>query len=163
MVLGGVVYLHDISHDRFSGTARRNLEIFRHLCGDAALNKVVLGTTKWKRVPPNDGTRREEDLKAIYWKDMIDKGTAVCQFRGSNKSAWELIDNVIRRMEEHTVLEIQKELSEPLKLGVIREDLEKIGYCQPSSTPLPPPPPKGFFSSLFSLVRFRRVGFLSSC
>lgn len=26
VVLAGVIYLHDISHDRFSGTARRNLE-----------------------------------------------------------------------------------------------------------------------------------------
>jgi len=73
MVLGGVIYLHDISQDRFCGTARRNLEMFNRLCGDAALEKVLLGTTKWSRLSLNDGSRQEADLKDVEWKEMVTK------------------------------------------------------------------------------------------
>lgn len=44
MMFGGAIYLHDISSKRFSGTAKRNLDIFSHLCGEAAVDTVVLVT-----------------------------------------------------------------------------------------------------------------------
>ena len=108
---------------------------------------VVLTTTKWGKVHESRAELREDEVKTDQWKDMLSVGAPTRRFMDTTDSAWSVIDALP---------------SEPLKLGVIREDLEEIYYCQPSSTPLPPPPKKGFFSSLFSLVRFCRVGFLSS-
>ncbi|KAF8064986.1 P-loop containing nucleoside triphosphate hydrolase protein [Lyophyllum atratum] len=115
-VLGGVIYLHDISHDRFSGTARRNLDIFNHLCGDAALCKVVLGTTKWGRVPAEGGNMREAELRNVYWKSMIDKGSQVRRFQGSKESALEFINVVLHNKVKYRILEMQKELAVDRKI-----------------------------------------------
>ncbi|KAF4614557.1 hypothetical protein D9613_003469 [Agrocybe pediades] len=107
-ILGGVIYLHDISSDRFSGTARRNLETFKLMCGDAAMSKVVLGTTKWSRT--TNGPNREQELKERHWKTMIEKGSQTCQFLDDYPSAWEFVDVILRRLALANVLEIQREL-----------------------------------------------------
>ncbi|THU87681.1 hypothetical protein K435DRAFT_867068 [Dendrothele bispora CBS 962.96] len=82
MVLAGVIYLHDISQDRFTGTARRNLSMFNHLCGEASLDKVVLVSTKWERFRDAQiPTAREGELKDKHWKFMVGKGSQVERFR----------------------------------------------------------------------------------
>ncbi|KDR82113.1 hypothetical protein GALMADRAFT_135478 [Galerina marginata CBS 339.88] len=91
MILGGVLYLHDISNDRFSGTARRNLEMFQHLCGNDALSKVVLGTTKWGRIPQEFSISQEKELKEVHWKTLLKKGSTVCRFTDSHDSALSLV------------------------------------------------------------------------
>ncbi|KAF8056269.1 P-loop containing nucleoside triphosphate hydrolase protein, partial [Lyophyllum atratum] len=95
-ILGGVIYLHDITHDRFSGTANRNLEMFNHLYGDAALSKVVLGTTKWSKISPTGGEAREEELKTLHWKPVLDKGSKIRRFQDTKESAMEFISIVLR-------------------------------------------------------------------
>jgi len=105
MVLGGIIYLHDISILRFSGTARRNLEMFNRLCGDAALDKVVLCTNQWGRVTPADGEKREAEMMNLHWKVMIDKGSTVKRFMGNEKSAlqksaWEIVSVFLQRASQ---------------------------------------------------------------
>jgi len=78
------------------------------MCGDSALCKVVLGTTKWSRVV--NGTDRELEMKELHWKSMIAKGSQTCQFHGDYSSAWGFIDIILRRFALDSVLEIQKEL-----------------------------------------------------
>ncbi|GLB39695.1 putative 50S ribosome-binding GTPase [Lyophyllum shimeji] len=113
-VLAGVIYLHDISHDRFSGTARRNLEMFKHLCGNPALSKVVLGTTKWERLVGVEGEEREHELIKDHWRSVIDAGAQVRRFLNTPKSAREFVEDVLARHAKNTlegaVLEIQEEL-----------------------------------------------------
>jgi len=116
MVLGGVIYLHDISQDRFSGTARRNLEMFNRLCGDAALDKVVLGTTKWSRLSPNDGSRREAELKNVHWKEMVTKGSEVRRFEGNQESAWRIVSVFLQRASQR-----RKNLGEMISLQIQTE------------------------------------------
>ena len=118
MVLGGVIYLHDISQGRFSGTARRNLEMFNRLCGDAALDKVVLGTTKWSRLSQDDGLRREDELKEVHWKEMVNKGSQVRRFEGTQESAWKVVSVFLERasrrrknLGEEISLQIQDEIA----------------------------------------------------
>lgn len=47
----GIIYLHRISDVRMQGSAKKNLLMFKKLCGDDALRKVVLTTTIWYKVP----------------------------------------------------------------------------------------------------------------
>ena len=104
-MLGGVIYLHDISQDRFSGTARQHLETFNRYRRDAALNKVVLATTKWSRLSESDGSRREAELKEVPWKSMRDKGAEVLRFLGDQKSAWDIVSVFLDRASESERLE----------------------------------------------------------
>jgi hypothetical protein len=99
MHIGGVLYLHDVSLKRFTGTARRNLQMFRRLCGEDALKKVVFVTTSWQMDAPEDCERREEQLKSSHWKPMIDKGAYVRRFLGTRDSAWEILKIFLQRAD----------------------------------------------------------------
>ena len=114
--LGGVIYLHDITAPRFEGPARRNLEIFRNLCGKDALDHVVLGTTKWGLGVPGSGENHRE-LVTNYWKPLIEKGAQVRRFDGSRESAQSLIDAIISTPFEQplnqTVLQIESAMPGP--------------------------------------------------
>ncbi|KAF6744615.1 hypothetical protein DFP72DRAFT_68248 [Ephemerocybe angulata] len=118
-VLGGVLYLHDISRDQISGTARRTFELFNHLCGDACLNKAVLVTTKWGRANGRDFVAREAELKGKYWLTMIEKGASTMRLDDEDEgaSALRIVDEMLRRLERpdgqaflREVLQIQDEM-----------------------------------------------------
>ena len=94
--LGGLIYLHDISLPRIKGTALRNLEVFKKLCGDRALRSVVLGTTKWTELASRSvGEDRLKELCDKYWLEMIERGSFVHGFDDTQQSAWEMVDSVL--------------------------------------------------------------------
>ncbi|KAJ2932721.1 hypothetical protein H1R20_g4375, partial [Candolleomyces eurysporus] len=124
-VLGGVIYLHNISQNRFTGTARRNLEIFNHLCGESALDKVVLVTSHWGTAPDQIFDKREEELKKRYWNTMMDGGTRVERLVAGEEqaSAWNIFHSILERVETRAIqqirpegLQIQRELVNERKL-----------------------------------------------
>ncbi|KAF8954017.1 P-loop containing nucleoside triphosphate hydrolase protein, partial [Flammula alnicola] len=116
MKLGGVIYLHDISQTRMTGTTGRNLDMLQNLVGKDALRSIVLGTTKWSLVQPETASKREEELKSAYWKEMIKAGSPVFQVdtSESSKRAWDLIAYILREIEKQRdidrFLRIQDEL-----------------------------------------------------
>lgn len=75
------------------GNPRKNLEMFQYLCGDAALGNVILTTTHWDRIPENIASKREAELKSLFWKPFIDKGSHVARFDPSTFDiAWSIIN-----------------------------------------------------------------------
>jgi len=48
--LSGILYLHRISDRRMTGSAKKNLLMFKKLCGNNALVNVTLATTMWGTV-----------------------------------------------------------------------------------------------------------------
>ncbi|KDR74818.1 hypothetical protein GALMADRAFT_249713 [Galerina marginata CBS 339.88] len=126
-LLGGVIYVHDLSNDRFTGTAKRNLRMFREMCGDKALGKVVITTTKWKKLLIMSDARdetlaeeRQKELKSTHWKEILDNGASVLSFRDNNDSAWAIVSNILSRLKQtellHIYLQIQKELGDEGKM-----------------------------------------------
>ena len=99
MVVGGVLYLQDISNKRFTGTARMNLMIFRHLCGDAALNRVILGTTNWGVNTSDRDQQHEEEMRVEHWSALLQQGAEVRRFLGSSASAWDILNVFLQRAE----------------------------------------------------------------
>ncbi|THU87666.1 hypothetical protein K435DRAFT_336773 [Dendrothele bispora CBS 962.96] len=109
MVLAGIIYLHDISQDRFTGTARRNLNLFNQLYGEASLEKVVLVSTKWEGFHDIQApAARERELKDKHWNFMIEKRSQVARFRlhslegetlekKGNENAWDIVSLVRQR------------------------------------------------------------------
>jgi hypothetical protein len=93
--IGGVIYLYNLTHDRFSGVARRSLEKICRLCEGGSLGKLVLSTTNGERLAPEERGRRERKLATDHWKPIIDKGAVVHHFRREASSAWELIKEFI--------------------------------------------------------------------
>ncbi|KAF9536664.1 hypothetical protein CPC08DRAFT_24567 [Agrocybe pediades] len=115
-VPGSVIYLHDISNDRFSGTARRNLEMFHHMCGISALSKVIIGTTKWGRTPFEIGTQHDKELKEVHWRSMLDSGTKTMRFEDSYDSALSFIKQIVRDDMLGICLMIQREMVDDKKI-----------------------------------------------
>lgn len=109
--LTGIVYLHRILDVRLGGAAMRNLRMFKALCGDGSLGSVVLATTRWVNVTPDEGLEREQQLctNPKMWKRMIDHGSKVMRQDRDEVSAFAILQYLIRRRRP-VVLEIQKEL-----------------------------------------------------
>ncbi|KAK0742638.1 P-loop containing nucleoside triphosphate hydrolase protein [Schizothecium vesticola] len=61
--LAGIVYLHRIQDNRVSGSAAKNIDLFRELCGTESLGSVVLATTMWDALPLEKAAAREAELK----------------------------------------------------------------------------------------------------
>ncbi|KAF5322729.1 hypothetical protein D9619_000413 [Psilocybe cf. subviscida] len=112
--LAGVIYLQDICQRRVTGATKRNFEVFDKLCGKDACKSVVLGTTQWMRVPPNDyemAGKREQELKENFWKEMIRKGSTMQRVddKATGASPWDLLEAVLLKGES-PLLQIQSEL-----------------------------------------------------
>ncbi len=110
--LKGIIYLHQIHENKMKGSARQYLEVFQSLCGDQALGKVMLVTTRWDRVGPHelgDALRREQELIDKWWSPMQKMGSHVTQFHGSRGEAEAMILELVRDRSS-VVLDIQREL-----------------------------------------------------
>ena len=108
MKLAGIIYLHDVSQTRMLGTFRKNLTMFNKLCGEDALKKVVLATTKWCDVTPNVGPSREQQLSSNYWHDMLRQGSQMERFENTYESAWAIVNLILD--EDSVIALIQEEL-----------------------------------------------------
>jgi len=107
--LAGIIYLHRITDNCMTGSPQRNFRMFKELCGNQALKKVVLVTTMWDKVQRDIGVQREKELFENYWKMMINYSASTARFSNSADSAWKIID-IILKQHETEVLLLQEEL-----------------------------------------------------
>ncbi|KAF5320959.1 hypothetical protein D9619_000394 [Psilocybe cf. subviscida] len=113
--LAGVIYLQDICQRRVTGATKRNFEVFDKLCGKDACKSIVLGTTQWTRVPPNEremARAREQELRDNFWRDMVSKGSKMQRVddKARKVSPWDLVETILLK-NRSAVLQIQEELT----------------------------------------------------
>lgn len=108
MKLAGIIYLHEISQNNIL-PARRNFDTFNKLCGPSSIKNVVLATTKWSDIPEKVGEKREKLLKDDHWKDMLENGSVMLRYEGTQDSARSIIDQVLMHKPLDAV-QIQREL-----------------------------------------------------
>lgn len=111
--LAGLVYLHRISDPRMSGSAIKNLRLFKALCGEQNYPHVVLATTMWTEIEEERaiGQQREEELRNTYWADLVQRGSKVVQHNGARESALDIVRSLTRAERLRSVtLAIQREL-----------------------------------------------------
>ncbi|CAK7209586.1 hypothetical protein SCUCBS95973_000490 [Sporothrix curviconia] len=109
--LSGIIYLHRINQPRMQGSAKRNITLFKKLCGDDALQNVILVTTMWDLVGESVGAMRERELvsTAAFWGYMASKGSKAYRHDNTHASAMKLIGHFIQA-ESKMTLEIQAEM-----------------------------------------------------
>ncbi|KAG2008109.1 TKL/TKL-ccin protein kinase [Coprinopsis cinerea AmutBmut pab1-1] len=117
VTLLGVIYIHDITVDRFESTAQRNLSLFKELCGMEAFDQVAIITSKWERLVDEDkeiARRRESELQRSWWRDMIQRGARVHSFRRAGCTpARDAVLSLLHQFEDRrdvVKLKIQQEL-----------------------------------------------------
>lgn len=113
--LAGLIYLHRITDPRMTGSAMKNLRLFKSLCGERNYAHVILATTMWTEVEEERavGREREQELRGTYWADMIRLGSEVKRHSGSWNSALDIVrtlTGVGRRVTTPVTLAIQQEL-----------------------------------------------------
>jgi len=115
--LAGIVYLHRIIDNRMSGSAVKNLRMFKQLCGNDALSSVVLATTMWGLITAENGLQRERELetKREFWAAMISKGSRVFRQDNGASSALAILEYIIAQ-RRRTHLRIQEEMADGVTL-----------------------------------------------
>ncbi|KAH7127553.1 P-loop containing nucleoside triphosphate hydrolase protein [Dactylonectria macrodidyma] len=109
--LRGILYLHKITENRMTGTSRTYLKLLEDLVGDDALKNVILVTSMWNMLRPQDrrvAVQREQQLLDNFWSPMVEKGSYVAQFDGTPDSAYALVFQLAGK--QSVVLDIQKEI-----------------------------------------------------
>ena len=95
MKLAGFIYLHEITQTRMRGSALRNLDVFREFCGNDALKNVVIGTTRWDWVKLEEGQQREQILRDIFWKKMVQQGSVTMRVHPDSSSVWKIVNHIL--------------------------------------------------------------------
>ncbi|SMQ55269.1 unnamed protein product [Zymoseptoria tritici ST99CH_3D7] len=130
-LLSGIIYLHRITDVRMDGPSLKNLRMMKKLCGTETLRNVVLTTTMWENVTPDDGRRREKELAQKFWKNLLNEGAKIA--RVTNRSpevARSLVRTTLKNRPTSTAL--QEELFNGISLakteaGIeIREEMAKL-------------------------------------
>lgn len=77
--------------------SRKNLEMFKALCGEEALNNVVLATTYWDSVSQGQGEERESELSNTrnLFQGMIGNGAKLMRHDRGTESAQGIVDYLL--------------------------------------------------------------------
>ncbi|KAI5456471.1 hypothetical protein BGZ63DRAFT_396743 [Mariannaea sp. PMI_226] len=108
--LSGIIYLHRISDPRVGGSARKNLFMFRKLCGREALKNVLLVTTMWENEKLSICENREQELTETedFWGVLVESGARVERHDNSRDSAMRLLKSLVDKPQ--MIMSIQKEM-----------------------------------------------------
>lgn len=96
-MLGGAIYLHEITLSRMAWGPGDHIAFAKLLCGDSGLSNVLLATTKWGQVAPAKGEARERELSSKYWQEMVRNGSGMARFNLTQESALEIIDSLLQK------------------------------------------------------------------
>ena len=104
------MYLQRISDPRFGGQSGRNLRMFKGLCGSENYKNVVVLTTFWDRIGSEvDGVKREEQLKAKFFKELVAGGAQFMRHqRGNMEMGRKVLDHLYTLLP--TNVRIQEEI-----------------------------------------------------
>jgi hypothetical protein len=89
-MFAGVLYFHRISDLETTGVSRKNWVMFRKLCGEKALQNVVIVTNMWEDIDPRIGSAREAELTRDL-KPVLDGGATMARHDKTLSSAQTII------------------------------------------------------------------------
>ena len=125
--VAGLVYLHNIAHNRMGRTSLLGHDLFRSICGPVALGTVVMASTHWDTLlhNPAAGPIRENDLKE-FWTSTLSQGAVYRRIGAtdSRRDIEDVIDFILRKYAVAT--QIQEELVELGKRVAATEAAQKL-------------------------------------
>jgi len=130
-MITGILYLRAISQTRMSGSALKNLSMFRKLCGTNSLQNVVIVTTKWDLVPSDLAEAREKDLMTKFLQPMLLDGAKQARHDNTVYSAQMVLRKVLGNDGIATDLQVdlvdkKKTLLETAAGAAVGEDIDKL-------------------------------------
>ena len=108
------------------GTAKKNLKVFREICGDKILGHVRIVTTNWNLVDEKLGNARQDALATNgAFVPLINEGARLCRHDKGLKSARLIMSQLIHQTP--VMMKIQEELNEGRTLGATSAGAMIIG------------------------------------
>lgn len=83
------------------------------MCGEQALQNVVIVTNMWGKVTPEVGGDREKELASNFFKPALDKGAVLRRHDNTTESAHSIIRYILGK--EPATLQIQEEIVDQWK------------------------------------------------
>ena len=120
--LAGLIYMHRITDVRMGGSAVRNLELFRRICGPSTFRHLALVSSMWGMLKSEEeirtGRQREKTLlsEPNFWKDFVDRHSQVLRHDGSEASALKVLHD-LRISKQGFMLDLQREMTQGLPLN----------------------------------------------
>ena len=110
LTFSGIIYIHRISDNRFSGITGQNFNLLRKLCGESALKNVIIVTNAWTGDSQDVNEAREKELSARFFQPALDIGAQMVRHYNTTESA----HRIIRRIADNPplALQIQREVVE---------------------------------------------------
>lgn len=116
----GIIYLHPIANNRMSGSSKRNIDMFKALCGYSTYDNVAIATTFWNRQERRDFLQREAELRddSAFFGGIVTDGARLFRHGEFGLDAQHLRDSarsivrhvIVRSRLAPVVLLIQHEL-----------------------------------------------------
>jgi hypothetical protein len=107
--IAGLIYLHNITQKKMSGSTRLNYEVFHRICGEKAMERVVMATTHWDAIMPTSGEDREQELR-VFWKDILSEGAELMRIQDPQADSHRIVDHILRLHAAQVAIQIQEEL-----------------------------------------------------
>ncbi|KAI1123684.1 P-loop containing nucleoside triphosphate hydrolase protein [Nemania abortiva] len=106
--LKGIIYIHRITDNRYAGSAIKTFEIFKRICGEKAMENVILVTSRWDEVEESIGASREHELRESFWAYMLGHGSSLSRYHGDRESARAIASQLL--LKDTVMLQIQDEM-----------------------------------------------------
>ena len=97
------------------GAAKKNLRVFREICGDKHLGHVRIVTTNWNLVDEKQGNSRQDALAKGAFGPLIKEGAELRRHDNSLQSAQSIMSQLIH--QEPVTMMIQEEVNAGRTLG----------------------------------------------
>ena len=108
-LLTGIILLQPVTGNRFQGSERRRLRLFKKICGPEAYSHTVIATTMWSELADTaDGTSRVAQREQNWWGDMIAGGAQIVRHENTAESAKDIIAMLCQK--DMVALQMQQEL-----------------------------------------------------
>ncbi|KAJ7780608.1 P-loop containing nucleoside triphosphate hydrolase protein [Mycena maculata] len=130
--LNGLIYFQRISDPRFGGQAGSNLRMFKKLCGEEPFKNVVVVTTFWDRVASEqEGSKREEELKSKFFRDLVGGGARFMRHDRTAESAQKVLGHIFTLVPTNVQIQEEirvqgKSLEDTAAGSMRREEVEEI-------------------------------------
>jgi hypothetical protein len=125
--IAGLIYLHNITQKKMSGSTRLNYEVFRKIWGEKAMERVVMATTHWDSIMPTRGEEREQELR-VFCKDILSEGAELTRIQDPQADSRRIVDHILRLPAARVAIQIQEELVDLYK-QIPRTEAGKLLRC----------------------------------
>ncbi|KAK0622806.1 P-loop containing nucleoside triphosphate hydrolase protein [Immersiella caudata] len=140
----GVIYLHNITNPRLSGTGVKALKILEQLVGTENYGKIVFATTMWEeaRYSPQGGKDTDQwrdELERDFWKTIFTDKCGVMKHEcNEGSSAQKVLDYLLSQLETLPELDCEKPFRILQEMVDERMPIEKTGAyrCAEKEHPL---------------------------